>query len=149
LAAAAAVAVTGCANYQWARLAPPGILKYEDIASQKPPNPAVEKEIAQIDDASPSRFPRLSETPAAKANPSPARRSDMDGDAAELMRAKNAVDETLGGYHEEIAKAREDREALEARRESLLDQLDRDQAAAAGERAKAMPTLEDQPPSEN
>ncbi len=58
-------ALAGCSQNQLTRFAPPGIIKYEDIASEKPQNPVVAERIKEHKDRDDAKFPVLSQTPVA------------------------------------------------------------------------------------
>ncbi len=63
LAGAAIAAVGGCADLNLARFAPPGILKYEDIAGDQPASPEIQARIAERKAETKSRTPNLSKQP--------------------------------------------------------------------------------------
>ena len=64
LAGAGVFAVTGCESGDLARFAPPGIVKYEDLAGDQPVNPDVAQRIEERRaEKGAGKFPRLAETP--------------------------------------------------------------------------------------
>ncbi len=58
------LATAGCAGVDLARLAPPGIIRYERIADEKEPNPTIVTRIEERRVDEQPRFPKLGETAA-------------------------------------------------------------------------------------
>lgn len=98
--------LSGCADLNLARFAPPGFVKYEDIASKKPPNPAIVERVAERAET-PGEYPVLANTPAA-------------GDRPEKLAAER---------RDAMA------EFLVQRRDDVAAEVAADRAAAADERA--------------
>ena len=138
---AAGLAISGCTSFQWSRLAPPGIVKYEHIADEKPQNPAIAEEIAQYQDVERKRFPVLSQTPAAGDPPEPPPAKEVDAALAETVTARDGLTQTLDADAAAVEAEREGRALLDAGRDSLVDQIDRDEAAVRRERAEQAPAL--------
>lgn len=65
-----AVGAGGCTTLK--RLAPPGFVKYEDLAGDKPKNAVIEERVKAVRTARDARFPNLSEQPAVAPTPMPA-----------------------------------------------------------------------------
>lgn len=137
--------MTGCGNFQLVRLAPPGILKYEEIASQKPPNPAIEAEIAARNGNAKARFPILAQTPAAGPAPKPASKAAARAHGAALQSARDSIDRELARHRAAEQAERGGREKLAKERASLAEQINRDEIVARRERAAPMPRLKQTP----
>lgn len=73
-----AVAAGGCTTLE--RLAPPGFVKYEDLAGDKPKNAVIQERVKAVKDARDARYPNLSEQPSAAPTPMPAeeRKAHLD-----------------------------------------------------------------------
>jgi hypothetical protein len=134
---AAALLVMGCSSDQLLRLAPPGILKYEELASEKPPNPVIEEEIAQRkEDGEKTHFPNLSAAPSR--SDLPAERSQ--GELKAEMNALATARDTLAG------EVTQDRTAVDEERatagdiiaagDQLAEQVGEDETAVSDERAE-------------
>jgi hypothetical protein len=133
---AAALLVMGCSSDQLRRLAPPGILKYEELASEKPPNPVIEEEIAQRKDDVKTRFPNLSTAPSR--NDLPAERPQ--GELKAEMDALTSARDTLSGeVTQDRAAVDEERAAagnIIAAGDQLAEQVSEDETAVNDERAE-------------
>lgn len=127
----------GCANTDFARFAPPGIVKYEDLAGDQPQNPNVAARIAERrGEPGTGKFPNLSQTPGPDKRPTPLSKSQIASQTAELEAAR----ETLA---EDVAEDRAAAEAetgadLAAESGALQDRVNADSAAAARERREKL-----------
>lgn len=125
----------GCANSDLARFAPPGLIKYEEIAGDQPVNPEVAARVAERrSEPDTGKFPKLSETPGAAERPKKKPPAQVDADMAELSDARDRVEDQIA---EDWAAAEADMEeatGLPDRRDELKDRVDRDTIAAARER---------------
>lgn len=144
--AALMVAASGCSGLK--RLAPPGILKYEDIAGDQPPHPEIVKRIAERRSEIDQRFPNLSEQPSQRPAEMPeAQREEL---AASLREAR---DELQAAVEEDRAASEGERQAkfilpgdkADAGRDlkdvaaDLASEVEHDEAIARRERSKPMP----------
>lgn len=77
----------GCTTLK--RLAPPGIVKYEDLAGGKPKNPVIANRVKAVRTARDARFPDLSEQPSAA--PTPMRVEERDAHLSVLAAAGSAL----------------------------------------------------------
>jgi hypothetical protein len=68
-------AMGGCTTMK--RLAPPGFVKYEDLAGDKPKNPVIQERVKAVKQARDARFPNLSEQPSAAPEPMPVAERDV------------------------------------------------------------------------
>lgn len=139
----ATLALSGCSSFELSRLAPPGIVKYEEIASEKPPNPAIEEAIAARKKTSDPRFPVLSRTPAAGPPPPRPKPAEVSAETDALVGARESLEADLA---EDRAAAETDRaelDALNSKRDSLAKDVDRDAAAARRERAEPLPATDE------
>lgn len=143
VAAAALLGVQGCESGDLARFAPPGIIKYEEIASEKPPNPEVVKRVAERRAAvGGGEFPILSQTPGPNARPEKRAAAELEAEMAALTSAR---DDLSSAVDADWAAAEAELEAdLPAARDALKQQVDGDVNAAAHERRKAIPSQPDE-----
>jgi hypothetical protein len=125
----AAFAAAGCSG-GLKRFAPPGIVKYEELANDAPPNPAIVERIEAQKDQPGGGFPRLAEQPTKLpegiAKPE---RDAMIGDLLAERDALNAAMET-----DRAAAEAERIEGLEGDRDALSEAVAKDDAAARRER---------------
>lgn len=113
LVLASVLAATGCAG-GLKRLAPPGIVKYEDLEKDTPVNPVIAARVEEYKDKEAGGFPKLAEQPQkAPAGIAPPERVAME-------------------------------EGLIALRTELTASIETDRAAAAAERETSIATLAEQ-----
>ncbi len=125
----AALMATGCSG-GLARLAPPGLVKYEDLEQGTPPNPAIAERIAAQDDAPGGGFPVLADQPSAL--PEGIAKPERDAMLAELTAKRDALSVLVT---EDRALADGERDAaLESARDDLGAAIEIDDAAARRER---------------
>ncbi len=132
---AAALLVMGCSGVQWRRLAPPGILKYEELASEKPPNPVIDEQIAERKDGEKTHFPNLSLAPSLSDLP-PERSQDVL--KAEMDALAAARDVLAGEVAVDRAAVDEERKTageIIGAGDQLARQVDEDETAVNDERA--------------
>ena len=125
----------GCSGNSFlARFAPPGVVKYEDIAGEKPPNPAIEETVRDYREDPRSRFPVLSRTPTA--GPAPERPDGARRDAlkAELIESRDRLAAEVSGDEAAVEADQARADAIVDRGARFNDQLERDDAAARAER---------------
>lgn len=135
----ATLALAGCSSFDLSRLAPPGIVKHEEIASEKPPNPAIAEMIAARKQTADPRFPVLSQTPAAGPPPPRPDRARIDAETTALVAARETLEAGLAEDRAAAEAESAERDALSRRRESLDREVDEDAAAARGERTEPLP----------
>lgn len=139
-------AVSGCADSQLARFAPPGIIKYEDIASEKPANPAITARVEERRaDPEAGDFPRLANTPGESDRPDRRPQAELDAEREVLVSARDGVADGAIRDRREADADKADREALEAQGETLKIQVEKDSALSARERQQqSLPTIDEQ-----
>ena len=143
--AGSALLFAGCSNVNWARLAPPGIIKYEEIAAEKPPNPAIAAELDRRANNADAEFPILSQTPAAGRAPRrDLTRAEIGEETRDLEETRDRIEAELTAERIAAKADRQAAEALEAERLRLEDQVSRDAAVARRERATPMPVSPDE-----
>ncbi|WP_428409384.1 hypothetical protein [Hyphococcus sp.] len=139
--------LAGCESGDLARFAPPGIVKYEDLAGDQPVNPNVARRIEERrEEEGAGKFPRLAETPDEGDRPEKKPRKELAAEKAALVDAR----ETLA---EEVAADRAGAEAelnrdLTAESDELKTRIDADSAAAARERRDKLVPAEQHPDRE-
>lgn len=131
---AAALSLGGC-SLEWSRFAPPGIVKYEDIAGEKPMNPVIEQEIAERVTDKEAKFPKLAETPAAGAAPEKRPQAEIDAELAEIEQAVGELDANVAADRD-AASALDDPETMTRRRDELVLEVEKDAAAVQRDREK-------------
>jgi len=100
--------VGGCADLRLGRFAPPGLVKYEDIAGDQPPNPEIVSRIEARKAAGESRTPNLSEQP-------------QKAPAKTPKQVRVELASTLRAERDEVnAEVAADRAAADAEREALI-----------------------------
>ena len=135
LGLAAIFAAAGCANSELARFAPPGLVKYEDIAGDQPINPAVAERVAERKaEPDTGKFPRLSETPGKDQRPKKRPTAQVEKEMNDLAEARETVETELARDRAEAAAEADEGFSLPERRDALKSQVDEDTAAAASER---------------
>lgn len=152
---ALAAVVAGCSSLDLQRFAPPGLVKYEEIAGDTPPNPAIQARIAERRASIEATYPNLSQAPSARPPGKPARERESElaalresrealGSAIETDRAAAAADRTGGVVLP--GDARRAQRSLEEAREALAESMESARRDAARERAEPLPAapLDDQ-----
>ncbi len=136
------LATQGCANSDLIRFAPPGIVKYEDIASQKPQNPAVAERISERRaEKGAGQFPDLSKEPGRDERPKSLPSEQVDAEIDALVDLREGLDEEVGADRE--AADAELAGDLQAEREALKARVERDSTDASRERREKL-----EPPAE-
>lgn len=133
LGLAALACAPGCSGLK--RLAPPGILKYEDLERGQPPNPVIQERIATRRASVDQRFPNLSEQPSKR--PEEMTEAERQATSAALAGARDALAEAVA----------QDRAASDSERSATLDEaaaalaveVEREGEAARRERSRPMP----------
>lgn len=125
----AALAAAGCSG-GLQRFAPPGIVKYEDLAKDQPPSPAIASRIEARKDEPGGGFPRLSEQPTKL--PEGIAKPERDAMMGELLAQRDALSAAVG--EDRILAAAERVEEIEIEREALGVAIADDDAAARRER---------------
>lgn len=126
----------GCSGLS--RFAPPGVVKYEDIASEKEPNPAIQQRISERKEAGDSRFPVLAETPGEKDRPAPRPQDERDTETSELVQARDALEAAIAADRK-AAEEEGDMESLIEQSQTLSGRIDSDARAAQRERKDPLP----------
>ena len=129
----AALLAGGCSDLQLARFAPPGIVKYEDIASEKPQSPEIQERISGYQDANDPEYPRLAETPSEKDRPKKRPQKRVEAQIAELESARDALESDVETARLEAEAAIQEGQLLTEQRDALSARVDQDEAAAKAE----------------
>ncbi|MEL7486760.1 MAG: hypothetical protein AAGJ87_06045 [Pseudomonadota bacterium] len=126
--ALSAIVVTGCSTLQ--RLAPPGFVKYEDLAKDTPPNPAIEAAVEERTVSRKTRFPRLSEEP--NRAPTALSAASRANETVDLLEKRDALQRELDAIRA-VADADQAKRAseLEAARDALDQAIKRERDRAA------------------
>ena len=135
LLAGAAVALSACSASDLKRFAPPGIVKYEEIAAEAPPNPTIQSEIDRRRDEGDAAFPVLSEMPSEADRPERRASADIDAQTKELKTAGGELTDSAASDRASIEEFNLEREALERDRDELMEAVENDQADLDAEKA--------------
>jgi hypothetical protein len=138
LLALAALAAAGCSG-GLKRFAPPGIVKYEELAKDQPVNAAIAARIEQYRNQSAGGFPNLSEQP--QKTPEGIAAPERSAMEAALIAERDALNDAIDADKELAAAERE--ASIEAARDALEEALARDDALARRERGLPLRDLED------
>ena len=122
---------SGCSNLDLARFAPPGIVKYEDLAGDQPPNPEIQERISERRSDPEAKFPILSQTPGEADRPELPPTAERTLDAETLVSQRDALQTSIDGDRAAAEAAQKEAELLPLRRDALQEETDRDQAEAA------------------
>ena len=132
-----ALAISGCTGFELARLAPPGIIRYERIADKKEPNPAIVDRIEQRGEGERPKFPKLGETTAGGATLTPIPDGGVAGEISQLASDRDHLDMALETDKLEAGAAAEDADAINEAAADLSVAVEKAKAAAARDRAQA------------
>lgn len=127
----ALVVLSGCSTLE--RIAPPGFVKYEDIAKDIPPNPAIQETIEARKENDDRSFPVLSETPSARAAIPSAQ--EIAADRERLLGQRDALNaETATDRAKAETELPLELKRLNEQRDALADEVERQRNKAAAER---------------
>lgn len=136
----AIVAASGCAD-GLKRFAPPGIVKYEDLAKGQPASPAIAARIDANAEAGDGGFPALAAQPTAV--PQGIARPERDAMKEALLSDRDALN---AAAVEDRVMALEERDAsIEEMRDKLGEAVAKDDAAARRERGLPPRAAEQEP----
>ena len=138
LLAIAALAAAGCSG-GLKRFAPPGIVKYEELAKDQPVNPAIAARIEDYQDERAGGFPNLSEQP--QKTPEGIAAPERGAMEAALIAERDALNDAINA-DKELAAAERDA-SIEAARDALEEAIAKDDALARRERGLPLRDLED------
>lgn len=137
-----AFSAAGCAELQLARFAPPGVVKYEDIAGEKDPNPTIVEVIEAQKETSTRDYPKLAETPSEQDRPEKRPLEEVDAEINELATARDALNEQMAEVLMQAEADLAETPTLLSKREEMQKQIERDAASAQAEREEVMPSPE-------
>lgn len=144
LVAAGAMTASGCSSLELARFAPPGFVKYEDIASEKPPNPAIQ-EVVDARKATPDKkYPKLAETPSPQDRPKKRPLAQVNAEIDDLAAARDSLNDEVARSRELAEAETADAIALPDQRDALDELLQSDEASALAERKDPPPSADNQ-----
>ena len=134
LMGAAALTASGCSETQLSRFAPPGIVKYEDIASEKPPNPAIDAKIKERSANSNAVYPVISQTPGQSDRPEKPAPDFVEAEISELVAVRDAMNAQIEADRAAAAADQAALEQLAADKDDFQSRLQSDNEAAKAER---------------
>jgi hypothetical protein len=146
------IALSGCAGLK--RLAPPGVIKYENLEGDQPPSPLIKERIAARRDAGTGSFPNIGATPSKK--PAGVPKKVREQQTADLIAARDALNAAVAADRTSAASEREggvllpgDEQSgerpLDAAQEALAEAIAKDEAAARRERGLKPREPQDKP----
>ena len=137
------LAGTGCSSLELARFAPPGVVKYEDIASEKAPNAAIQEVVNASTQASDADYPDLSQTPSAKDRPRKRNSAWIENQIVQLGESRDTLNEAVDAERAQAEAETEDAILFPEQRDARDEMLDSDEATARAERRIPMPVPTD------
>lgn len=139
LAVAFILAAAGCTQLELARFAPPGIIKYEDLAGDQPANPAIQERIAERKQEGDTRFPVLSETPGESDRPELPPEAERNAQLEELSAQRDALRVAVEADREAAESEKTEAALLPEQRDALKEQTERDAEAVRREQNNLEP----------
>lgn len=114
------------------RFAPPGIVKYEELAKDQPVNPTITERVKARKDMPGRGFPSLAAQP--KVLPEGIAKPERDAMQKSLIDQRDALNAAMEGDRATAESERED--PLEAERDALIDAANKDEDEASRERGR-------------
>lgn len=139
LAVAFILAAAGCTQLELARFAPPGIIKYEDLAGDQPQNPAIQERIAERKTEADARYPILSETPGESDRPELPPEAERNAQLEALSAQRDALEIAVNADRAAADAEKSEAALLPVQRDALKEQTDRDAAAVEREQNRQAP----------
>lgn len=124
---------SGCAGFNAVQLAPPGIIRYERIADEKPANPQVAEQIQQRRTVGEATFPKIGDTAAGGAKRGPIPDEGVDQAVDELVSARDELKDNVEEDREVAILTDEEAEAINKAADELSKDISNAKAAAARE----------------
>ena len=140
---AAILAGAGCSSLELARFAPPGVVKYEDIASEKPPNPAIQQILDDQQAAADAEYPDLSQAPSKRDRPRKRSSRLVSNQISRLERSRDTINAAVDAERTQAMTETEDPILPPEQREAFDAMFERDAASARAERDVPMPVHKD------
>lgn len=131
------MAIAGCTGLELARLAPPGIIRYERIADEKEPNPTIATQVAERNEAEKPKFPKMGETAAGGAKRTPIPNDRVDREITRLESKRDSLSAAVETDMLENSVAAQETQEIETAVQDLSKAIDREKSAAARERREA------------
>ena len=128
------ISLGGCSHEAWRRLAPPGIIKYEDLAGDQPTNTEIQAQIDQRTESGNARYPKISDTPGKTDRPTAPPNEEVAAEISALSTQRDEILEKVDDDRAAVAADRDTLGGLDAERDDLAARLEQDEAAAQRER---------------
>jgi len=126
-----ALATAGCTSVELARLAPPGIIRYERIADEKEPNPEIVARVEERRVNEQARFPKIGETAAGGAKRRAIPNKEVPGQIERLETEKENLDMALETARLEAIAAAQEADAMNEAAANLTSAVDKAKSDAA------------------
>lgn len=134
------MASAGCSSADLRRLAPPGIIRYEKIADEKPPNPVIEQRVKAYGGNRDAVFPKIGETLSSAGRPSRMPAAEVDREIETLSERRDRLQADVEAERRAADEREAELDAIRAQGETLRRELEsqkdlarRERAAPAGE----------------
>ncbi len=133
-AAVIIIATAGCTELELARFAPPGIIKYEDLAGDQPMNPAIEERIETRKVDVDADYPVLARTPGEDDRPALRPASEREEQMEELVAMRDQLQSAADSDRQAAEADQPETALLPEQRDALKEKADRDAEAVKRER---------------
>ncbi len=138
-AGAVILAAAGCTELELARFAPPGLIKYEDLAGDQPVNPAIEARIQNRNIDADAQYPVLARTPGEDDRPTLRPAAERTAQMDELVSMREQLQVAADLDRAAVEAEKPDSELLPEHRDALKEKTELDAAAAKRERKELTP----------
>lgn len=140
-AGAVILAAAGCTELELARFAPPGLIKYEDLAGDQPVNPAIAARIEnrKTDADADTEYPVLARTPGEDDRPALRPAAERTAQIEELVLMREQLQRAADLDRAAAEAGKSEVELLPEQRDALKDQTEIDAALVEQERKDLTP----------
>ena len=138
-AAAVILAAAGCTELELARFAPPGLIKYEDLAGDQPVNPAIEARIENRKIDTDAGYPVLARTPGEDDRPVLRPAAERTAQMEDLVSMREQLLRAADLDRAAVDAEKPEAELLPEQRDALKEQTEIDATAAKQERKDLTP----------
>ena len=141
------LAAAGCTKMELLRFAPPGVIKYEDLAGDQPVNPAIEARIEnrKANADADTKFPVLSRTPGEDDRPTLRPAAERTAQLEELVSKRDQLQNAADLDRAAAEADKSEVELLPEQRDALKEQTESDAALIERERKDLTPPSEMRP----
>lgn len=139
--AAIILAAAGCTKLDLLRFAPPGVIKYEDLAGDQPVNPAIEARIEnrKTDADADTKFPVIAHTPGEDDRPTVRPAAERTAQMEELVSMREQLQDAADRDRAAAEADKPKVELLPEQRDALKEQTEKDAELIKRERKNLTP----------